>query len=135
MSTGPLLDIPLDRSRPLGRQLEARLRETVRAGGLPAGSRLPSTRALAADLGLSRGVVVSAYEQLASEGYIVLRRGAAPQVAHLPQLESRSVEPDVPLAGVAYTLRPDLPDLALFPRAEWTRATRAVLARVADTDL
>src|SRR5919108_2923925 len=67
--------------RPLHTQIEAQLREGVRAGRLAAGERLPSTRALAAELGVSRGVIVEAYQQLAAEGYLAVRPGAAPRVA------------------------------------------------------
>jgi GntR family transcriptional regulator/MocR family aminotransferase len=117
-------------------QLEEHLRGRIRAGAFPARSRLPSTRALAADLGVSRGVVVGAYEQLAAEGYLVLRRGAAPTVAELPTLPpERPVEQDVVVASARHNLRADLPDLSLFPRADWLRALRAVLARTADSDL
>src|SRR3954454_15311177 len=127
---------PLLPSQPLGRQIESRLRESLRSGAVPAGSRLLSTRSLAAELGVSRGLVVAAYEQLAAEGYLVLRRGAAPPVARLPaQSPPRAVEPDVPVSWARHTLRPDLPDLSLFPRAEWLKALRAVLGRAADTDL
>ena len=66
---------------PLHAQLEAQLRAAVRSGRLPAGERLPSSRALAAELGVSRGVVVEAYGQLAAEGYLAVRPGAAPRVA------------------------------------------------------
>src|SRR5918992_5083658 len=66
---------------PLHAQLEGQLRDAVRAGRLAAGERLPSSRALAAELGVSRGVVVEAYGQLAAEGYLAIGRGAAPRVA------------------------------------------------------
>jgi valyl-tRNA synthetase len=59
------LPIHLDSARPLGRQIEAEVRRLIRSGGLVAGDALPSTRALARDLELSRGVIVSAYAQLA----------------------------------------------------------------------
>jgi GntR family transcriptional regulator/MocR family aminotransferase len=118
------------------RQLEQQLRDGLRNGTYPAGTTLPSTRALAADLGVSRGLVVGAYEQLAAEGYLVLRRGAAPLVAELPaQPAPRPIEEDVHVAGARHNLRPDLPDLSLFPRTDWLRALRAALARAADTDL
>src|SRR3954451_2665746 len=127
---------PLLRSQPLGRQLESRLRASLRSGALPPGSTLLSTRSLAAELGVSRGVVVGAYEQLAAEGYLILRRGAAPAVAPLPaHSPPRAVEPDVPVSWARHNLRPDLPDLSLFPRTEWLKALRAVLRRAADTDL
>ncbi len=118
----------LDRAKPLGRQLEDGLRELVRAGSLPLGAPLPSTRALAADLGVSRGVVVGAYAQLAAEGFIAVRRGTPPVVA----VSAEAVEPlgpafDVPIAGVCVNLRPDLPDLSRFPRADWLRACQRSL--------
>ena len=137
VSTGPLLALELDRTLPLGLQIERRLRELIRSGGLPAGRGLPSTRALAADLGLSRGVVVGAYAQLAAEGYLTLRRGAAPEVAavmHAP-VERCVAEVDVPVAAARFNLRPDLPDLALFPRTQWLTAARASLQQAANTDL
>src|SRR5215218_6651420 len=62
-------------------QLEGHLREAVRSGRLRPGSALPSTRALAAQLQVSRGVVVEAYDQLAAEGYLVARPGSATRVA------------------------------------------------------
>ena len=56
-------------------QLEDRLRELVREGTLAAGSRMPSSRALAGDLGVSRRLVVDAYAQLLAEGYLVCAPG------------------------------------------------------------
>jgi GntR family transcriptional regulator / MocR family aminotransferase len=137
MSTGPLLSLDLDRRQPLGLQIERQLRELVRSGGLQALRELPSTRALAADLGVSRGVVVGAYAQLAAEGYLTLRRGAAPVVAAVVQApaDDCAVEVDVPVASARYNLRPDLPDLALFPRPQWLSVTRASLQQAANTDL
>ena len=69
---GPELLVELDRDGelPLHEQLERSLRENIRRGRLPAGTRLPSTRGLAAELGVSRGVVTEAYGQLGAEGYL-----------------------------------------------------------------
>lgn len=135
-STGPLLALHLDPSGPLGRQLEAELRRLIRDGALAPGDSLPSTRALAADLAVSRGVVVGAYGQLEAEGYLVLRRGASATVASLPPAgRTAHCEQDVPVASARFNLRPDLPDLGLFPRGEWLAATRAALRQAADTDL
>jgi DNA-binding transcriptional regulator YhcF (GntR family) len=137
MSTGPLLTLDLDLRRPAGRQLEEQLRALIRRGALPVGAELPSTRALAADLGVSRGVAVRAYAQLAAEGYVALRRGAVPVVVAAPREPPQwdELEEDVAVALARYNLRPDLPDLALFPRNEWLAATRAALARAANHDL
>lgn len=77
------LPVALDRSAPgaLGVQLSARIRELVVAGTLARGDRLPSSRALAADLGVSRSVTEQAYEQLLAEGWLEARRGAGTFVA------------------------------------------------------
>jgi GntR family transcriptional regulator / MocR family aminotransferase len=69
------LFVELDRSaaEPLHRQLERGLRAAVRDGRLAEAWALPSSRALAGQLGVSRGIVVEAYEQLVAEGYLVSR--------------------------------------------------------------
>ena len=76
-----------------GRALEDALRRAVRSGRLRPGAPLPSTRALAADLGVSRGVVVGAYEQLAAEGYLTTRRGAAARVSDLAATGAAALPP------------------------------------------
>jgi GntR family transcriptional regulator / MocR family aminotransferase len=138
LSTGPLLGIVLDPGTPRGRAIERQLRERIRSGVLLPGTRLPSTRALAADLAVSRGVVVGAYDQLAAEGYLVLRRGATAEVAAVARVSGagppRRVH-DVQASWFRFNLRPDLPDLSLFPRGDWLKATRAALRDAADTDL
>jgi GntR family transcriptional regulator/MocR family aminotransferase len=109
-------------------QLEDRLRELVRDGTLPAGSRLPSSRALATDLEVSRRLVVDAYAQLLAEGYLVARQGGGTYVA---ASASTAGEDDVPAPRPARALRfdffPGAPDLASFPRALWLRTLREVL--------
>jgi GntR family transcriptional regulator/MocR family aminotransferase len=110
---------------PLHEQIEHSIRENVRTGRLSAGSRLPSSRSLAAELGISRGVVSEAYGQLAAEGYLLARQGAPVRVAHAV----RAVTPHTPspslLPEFAYRLDPCLPDLAGFPRDRWLRSLRA----------
>ena len=70
--------VGLDRggATPLRAQLEEQLRDAVRSGRLAPGVALPSSRSLARELGVSRGVVVDAYAQLGAEGYLVARQGA-----------------------------------------------------------
>jgi GntR family transcriptional regulator / MocR family aminotransferase len=75
------LHIALEAGGPRRAQLERQLREGIRSGRLKAGSRLPPTRALASELGLSRGVVLDAYSQLVAEGYLVARQGSGTRVA------------------------------------------------------
>jgi GntR family transcriptional regulator/MocR family aminotransferase len=121
--------VELDRAGelPLHEQLERSLREGIRHGRLPSGTRLPSTRGLAAELGVSRGVVTEAYGQLAAEGYLESRQGAAVRVARtvraaVPRAAARSLLPTFP-----YHFHPGLPDLSGFPRNGWLRSLRVAL--------
>lgn len=124
-SFGPELLVEL---RGSGRraQLEDRLRELVRDGTLPAGTRLPSSRALADDLEVSRRLVVDAYAQLLAEGYLVARHGAGTYVA---ATAAAGRDGGAPLAEqpLRYDFFPGAPDLAAFPRALWLRALREVM--------
>src|SRR5712691_7595992 len=80
---GPELLLRLDRDsdQPLRSQLETGLRDAIRDGRLQAGERLPSSRELARELGVSRGLVQECYGQLLSEGYLDSRVGSATRVA------------------------------------------------------
>ena len=78
---GPIIDLARTSTVPLGAQLVDGLRRRVLAGELRPGDPVPSTRALASALALSRSVVVTAYDQLAGEGYLETRQGAATRVA------------------------------------------------------
>lgn len=129
VALGPGLPVSLDRAdgQPLHDQLEAALRASVRSGRLPPGSKLPSSRALAAELGLSRGVVLEAYSQLSAEGYLVARQGSATRVAQTAAAE-RSPLPAAALESrYAIEFDPGLPDLSAFPRQPWLRAVRSAL--------
>jgi GntR family transcriptional regulator/MocR family aminotransferase len=128
--------VELDRGarEPLSLQLERTLREAVRRGALRPGTLLPSTRALAGELGVSRGLVVAAYAQLGAEGYLHLRRNAPPVVASGVGVAApaRTLEAD---PAWPHNLRPDLPDYAAFPRDEWLKSYRAALRRAPDGEL
>jgi len=78
--------LALDRSRaaPLHQQLYRALRDAILAGRLVPGTRLPSTRLLARELGTARNTVVTAFEQLVAEGYLEARVGDCTRVAALP---------------------------------------------------
>ena len=80
---GPELLLRVDRGggQPLRSQLEAGLREAIRSGRLQGGERLPSSRELARELGISRGLVQEVYSQLLSEGYLTSQLGSATRVA------------------------------------------------------
>ncbi|MEX5719056.1 PLP-dependent aminotransferase family protein [Geodermatophilus maliterrae] len=125
--------------------LVAEVRAAVADGRLGPGSALPPTRTLARDLGVSRGVVVEAYQRLADEGVVVSRTGSGTVVAAPPApaavVPAGSADVAVPLlparppAGVDVDLSPGVPDLSAFPRSVWLRAERAVLAHAAAADL
>ena len=75
------LAIPLSKTgEPLFRQVYLGLRQAILAGNFPAGGRLPSTRDLAGQLGISRTVVLLAYDQLLAEGFAVGRGGSGTYV-------------------------------------------------------
>src|SRR5690348_449629 len=85
MTEGLDLHLGLDkRAGFVGRALETALREAIRSGRLHAGSRLPGSRSLAADLGISWGAVVQAYAQLIAEGWLTGTTGSGTRVADLP---------------------------------------------------
>jgi GntR family transcriptional regulator/MocR family aminotransferase len=119
--------VELDRQGevPLHEQIERSIRENVRAGRLAAGSRLPSSRSLAAELGISRGVVSEAYGQLAAEGYLLARQGAPVRVAHTVRAAAPPAPSPSLLPSFTHRLDPGLPDLAGFPRDRWLRSLRA----------
>ncbi|MEV3970833.1 PLP-dependent aminotransferase family protein [Streptomyces sp. NPDC050698] len=123
-------------ARTRGRSLQAALREAVRSGRLTPGTRLPSSRDLAADLGVSRGLVTEAYEQLTAEGYLRSGRGAGTWVGaavRAAQPRARDLAPRSP--GSRADFVPGTPDPALFPRAAWAAAHRGVLAELPHQEL
>jgi len=135
-SSAPELLVELDRgaAETLSSQLERRLRAAVRAGRLKPGSTLPSTRALALQLGISRGLVVAAYAQLGAEGYLVLSRGAAARVAESVMPGAESSRPRRSYR-VAHNLFPSLPDYGAFPRERWLASYRRALKAAPDVEL
>jgi GntR family transcriptional regulator / MocR family aminotransferase len=129
--------VALDRAdaRPLRTQLEEQLREGVRSGRLHAGIALPSTRALAAELGVARGVVVEAYGQLVAEGFLVARRGSKTRVARVAPAAPRATTPASRIPPARFDLRAESADRAAFPRRAWVAATRRAIAAAPDADL
>jgi GntR family transcriptional regulator / MocR family aminotransferase len=122
-----LLRLERDAPEPLRVQLERELREAIRAGRLAAGERLPSSRALALELGVSRGLVLESYSQLQAEGYLTSRGGSATRVADAAQEPSPPERPVPQARQFAVEFRPGTPDLTSFPRRDWAWATREVL--------
>ena len=121
----------------VGRALEAALREAIRSGRLHPGARLPGSRSLAADLGISRGTVVQAYTQLIAEGWLTGTTGSGTRVADLPG-PGPAIAGDDPApaaARLAVDLRPGRPDLSSFPRTDWASSVRRALAAAPYEDL
>ncbi|HEX6569236.1 MAG TPA: PLP-dependent aminotransferase family protein [Acidimicrobiales bacterium] len=119
-----LLDVDLSGGRRRG--VEQALRAAIRDGRLVAGAALPSTRQLASDLGLARGTVVDAYDQLVVEGYLAARPGGRTVVAAAvppPRPPAAAPVPSPP----AVDLTAGAPDLSAFPVQDWVRAVRSVL--------
>src|SRR3954453_9311654 len=112
----------------LQRQIEDQLRAAIRTGRVVEGDRLPASRALAGDLGVSRGVVSDAYTQLAAEGWIEVAPRASPRVSGLAMAPGRIVSGCAPSSiAVRYDLRPGRPDLSRFPRGDWVRSLSAAV--------
>ena len=138
MTSRPLdILVSVDRGHPrtLGRQIEDQLRNAIRDLALRPGSRLPSTRDLAHELGVSRPIVVDAYAQLAGEGYLELRPGTTPRVTGCagPCQPPTTRRPD-PAPAPLYDLRPGDPDQSSFPRSAWLRSLREALGGMRDAD-
>jgi len=138
--------VELDRSRPRGlrAQLERGLRQAIARGSLPPGTALPPSRVLAAELDVSRSLVVGAYEQLVIEGYLEARQGSGTRVrAHGVGGDWTDGGPGQGSAPVGQgrtgrdggLRRSGLPDPSLFPRSEWLRHYRDVLREVPDDRL
>ena len=124
-TSGPELLVELDRGvpEPLHRQLANGLRDAIRTGRLVPETRLPSTRVLAADLGVSRRLVVDAYSQLAAEGFLLSRHGSGTRVA---KVDAASAPRDVgePPKQFDIDFAPGSPDLDSYPRHAWLQALR-----------
>jgi len=142
---GPELLLRLDRasSRPLRSQLEAALRDAIRTGRIAGDERLPSSRELARELGVSRGLVQECYSQLLSEGYLTSHPGSATRAAtgarpvpstraatgarpvpSRPAAPAATAQPLITARPLIADFRSGVPDLASFPRADWAWAVR-----------
>lgn len=141
--TVPEFTLAVDRSAdvPLGQQVQEALRAAIRAGRMRSGERLPSTRQLADQLGLSRGLVVSAYEQLLAEGYVVSAVGSGTRVADGVAVigDSNPSAADAPGPHPTAAPRIDfgygIPDLRAFPTRDWLWALGDAMNAMATADL
>ena len=130
-----LLALRKDAQMPLGSQIEDQLREAIRARTLRPGTRLPSSRDLARQLDVSRGVVVNAYRQLGAEGYLAARQGAPTSVSTAAGAAAPASAAEPPTRLPRFNLRPGVPDVSTFPRNAWLRSVRLALVTMPDADL
>ncbi|MGW0951045.1 MocR-like pyridoxine biosynthesis transcription factor PdxR [Streptomyces sp. NPDC002545] len=128
--SGAGLDLHLEPDAAAGRRagLEKALRDAVRDGRLAPGTRLPATRRLAAELGISRGTAKAAYDQLVAEGYLTARQGSGTRVAALPAVDAQEPGAAARARAPRFDLRPGSPDVGTFPAAAWLRALRRAIA-------
>ncbi len=118
------LELDLRRGQ-LRRNLRSAIREAIQDGRLATGTRLPSSRRLATDLQVSRGVVADTYDQLTAEGYLETQPRQAPVVAGVGAAPPLPEEPARPTWAVDFIAT--TPDVELFPRRAWIRATERAL--------
>lgn len=128
---------------PLFRQVYAKIRDDILTGRLRPGTRLPATRRLARELGLSRNVVLEAYDQLHAEGYIESRPGSYTRVAketfyrHYKKEEAPAspVSTGVPEPAPELAFETGLPDLSRFPRTVWGKYLKSAAETIPAPDL
>ncbi len=113
--------------------LEAALREAIQVGRLRAGTRLPSSRSLATDLGIARNTIAEVYSQLVAEGWLTARTGSGTSVAERRAIDvGFGLSVPAELGAYRYDLRAGEPDLSAFPRRAWQAAARKALAAAPD---
>jgi GntR family transcriptional regulator/MocR family aminotransferase len=137
--------LQLSRAAAPVRGLTGWLADAIRAaiidGRLRAGAPLPATRLLAGDLGVSRGVIVEAYQRLADEGLVSARPGAGTRVLGISRRPAPAERSELALlpqpwrARAEIDLSPGVPDLSGFPRVAWLRAEKLVLEQASVADL
>ncbi len=128
------IDVHLDWQPETGRTgLAAAIRAAIREGRWQPGAAVPSTRALAQDLGIARGTVTRVYADLAAEGYLHTAQGAPTRVATAGALPQSAPRPAPRDPAPRWDLRPGRPDLTAFPRQAWITATRRALLRTPAT--
>ena len=142
MTETPLLGIDIDQGadRSLFEQVYLAVRGRILSGGIPAGTRLPASRKLAEELGVSRTTIVAAYDQLIAEGFASSKPGSGVFVSDVqsvepaqrdraPRLEPAQIETASPVPAVR-PFQPGQLDVRLFPFRQWARA----VARAARSD-
>ncbi len=129
----PSLLIDWSSGIPLSRQVYDALSNRIADGRIGAGTRLPASRKLAADLGVSRTTISSAYDQLIAEGYAEGRRGSGVYATLQPEIEAvwqvritRQASSAVSTRPRIRPFQPGTPDMRLFPYGAWSRSVARV---------
>jgi GntR family transcriptional regulator/MocR family aminotransferase len=107
--------------------VERMLRDAISSGALRPGVRVPSSRVLARELGISRGVVTEAYSQLVGQGFLVSRLKSAPLVANVASPPPPKSMPRAVARPPRFDLTPTTPDVTQFPRRQWVSAFSEVM--------
>jgi GntR family transcriptional regulator/MocR family aminotransferase len=147
-----VLDVDASRTQPLVLQIVEAIVDAVRKGRLPRGTTLPGARTLAASLGVDRGTVDVAIDELEAQGVLLVRPRRRPRVVGLPARLAQSAMPTAAAVGFdigrvpsveddsdtdppdAIALWGGTPDVSLLPREALVRAWRdAVLGRHGET--
>lgn len=132
-----MLWIPIDRSLDISliRQVYHQIREQILNGELQSGKKLPATRELSSELGVSRNVILEAYDQLFSEGFLVTRQGAGTFIAEGAYLEQRKKSTlidslhwceETNKESNIINFRSGIPALDLFPRKGWAKLSHTI---------
>lgn len=132
-----MLWIPIDRSLDISliRQVYHQIRERILNGELQSGEKLPSTRELSSELGVSRNVILEAYDQLFSEGFLVTQQGAGTFIAEGTYLEQRKKSTLIDSLSWCeernkdsniINFRSGIPALDLFPRKGWAKLSHTI---------
>lgn len=145
--------LALDRADPipLHRQLHERIRAAVLNRQILPGERLPGSRRLATDLGVSRTVVTSAYDLLLADGFVETRHGSGTMISHVIEVSAvSSSRPTSPTKGLVEEVsvfqhnqvprldldfRPGVPAWDLFPQRMWARKVTDMLRRARPRDV
>ncbi|SLN67696.1 HTH-type transcriptional regulatory protein GabR [Falsiruegeria litorea R37] len=134
MTQTPSIAFAIDREArtPVFEQICDHIRQRVTRGDLLHGARLPATRALATELGVSRSTVVTAYEQLVAEGYLSSLQGSGYTIRAMEGVEfaapnpspTRAIEPETTPTRLPFA--PGYPDMRLFPYRQWAKSVARV---------
>jgi len=142
METGFIhIDITRKTKKPLFRQVYEIIRDNILNGDLKAGTRLPSSRRLSAELDVSRNVILEAYDQLRAEGYTDSTQGSYTRVSpdtyyqkyQNPVSEWKPLQKKDPEGVIEF--RTGVPDLSLFPKKIWGHFLKKAAIQAKDSEL